>query len=559
MDSQNDDLKTIEYLGSPLQLNKNEESKNLQTKNFIIKNWLILFSILITIGIISTLIPKDIEVKQSLDNFLTSIDQFFDIEQPLFINNSFEDSSQENQHQKEIYGRTLPILKPDKEKQDEIVRSFLFAYQAYKKYAWGFDFLLPQTKEGENVFSGGLTITDSLDTMLIMGLNDEFKEAREWVEKKFTMEGEYSVFETVIRHLGSFLSTYQLTGDDLFLEKAKYVADTLMPVFETSTGLFETYFQTTNGETTSYGSDEAILAEIGSIQMEFYTLSMITKDPKYAKAASNIHKTLFENFHEGLLPERISTTTGESKSNVYSFDAMSDSFYEYLIKLYLMTGRRIPLYLDRYLLAIEDARKYLLHEQSQYTFFSHKDERYMTHLVTFAAGMLALGSIQENKNALKDLRLADKLSDTYVKLYKDFSSHLMPESFRISYKNRIRVEDSAYRLRPETIESLYVLYRLTGKQKYRDEAWEIFQAIQKQCKVKTGGYTSVMHTERSRAMQINFQDSYFLAETLKYLYLIFSGSDILPTDQWIFNTEAHPLKVWTEEEFNSIKDAIQLS
>ena len=475
--------------------------------------------------------------------------------------NALKGEKMNEKHQEKVYGRKLPVLKADVEKQEKIVDAFLHAWNGYKKHAWGHDFLKPLSKRGENVFSGGLTITDSLDTLIIMGLDQELKDAREWVKNNFKMEGSYSVFETVIRHVGGFISAYELTNDEIYLEKAKYVADTLLPVFNSKTGLFKTYFIVNNGMITPKGNAEALLSDLGSVQLEFYKLSALTGDNKYALAVSKIHKKLFKDFKSGLLPERIDTATGNGYNNIYSIDAMSDSYYEYLIKIYLLGDMKLPEYLDHYLLAVESIKKELLFDEKDFTFIGKRDNNIkvssMTHLVTFAAGMLALGSITENEAAQKDLQLADKLASTYIKLYNSFSSGLMPECLRISGGKPTNCDDS-YRLRPETIESLFVLYRLTGLPKYREQAWQIFLSIEKHCKVNTGGYASVSHLDSHKTEKKDLQDSYFLSETLKYLYLIFSDSTLLPTDEYIYNTEAHPFKILTEEQASKLHSLINL-
>lgn len=95
-------------------------------------------------------------------------------------------------------------------------------------------------------------------------------------------------------------------------------------------------------------------------------------------------------------------------------------------------------------------------------------------------------------------------------------------------------------LRPETVESLMYLWRKTGDPKYRDWGWNIFQAFELQSRTPFG-YVGLKDVTTGR--QDNRMQSYFLAETLKYLYLLFSPSSVIPLDEWVFNTEAHPLHI----------------
>jgi hypothetical protein len=97
-------------------------------------------------------------------------------------------------------------------------------------------------------------------------------------------------------------------------------------------------------------------------------------------------------------------------------------------------------------------------------------------------------------------------------------------------------------MRPETIESLFVLWRITKDPKYRRWGYEIALSIEKHAKVD-GGYAGIENILTSPFQRIDRQESYFLAETLKYLYLLFGPSDVLPLDQWVFNTEAHPFPI----------------
>ncbi|KAL0570546.1 hypothetical protein V5O48_011413 [Marasmius crinis-equi] len=116
---------------------------------------------------------------------------------------------------------------------------------------------------------------------------------------------------------------------------------------------------------------------------------------------------------------------------------------------------------------------------------------------------------------------------------------------RRGYSNR----KSSYLLRPETVESFYILWRTTGDERWRDRGWAVFQAIEKYAKTESG-YASISTVDSGDPILKDEQPSYFLAETLKYLYLLFTDEELIPLDKWVFNTEAHPLPIfeWTKEE-----------
>ena len=109
------------------------------------------------------------------------------------------------------------------ERQQAVVEMFRHAWKGYTQFAWGKDELLPLTKKGTTSYGMGLTIIDSLDTMWLMGLTEEFQKARDWVAQSLDIAGnhrEVSLFETNIRVLGGLLAAYHLSNDGIFLEKA---------------------------------------------------------------------------------------------------------------------------------------------------------------------------------------------------------------------------------------------------------------------------------------------------------------------------------------------------
>ena len=138
-------------------------------------------------------------------------------------NEAFSEEVKQNTHHSVVLMPTGPPLQiKHNERQAAVVKAFLHAWNGYKKYAWGMDELRPVSKSGGHWFGLGITIVDSLDTMWVMGLSKEFKQARDWVAHKLNLaqNREVSVFEVTIRALGGLLSAYHLSNDDVFLEKA---------------------------------------------------------------------------------------------------------------------------------------------------------------------------------------------------------------------------------------------------------------------------------------------------------------------------------------------------
>ena len=138
------------------------------------------------------------------------------------------------------------------------------------------------------------------------------------------------------------------------------------------------------------------------------------------------------------------------------------------------------------------------------------------------------------------------LTYTCYQMYARMNTGLSPEFVQFFPDNDLQsgLHAAYYVLRPETVESMFILYHLTGDPIYREWGWEIFQAIEKYCKTKYG-YGSFPDVSRTDLHPNNKMESYFLAETLKYLYLLFDPET--PIDllhKHVFNTEAHPMRTF---------------
>ena len=161
-----------------------------------------------------------------------------------------------------------------------------------------------------------------------------------------------------------------------------------------------------------------------------------------------------------------------------------------------------------------------------------------------------------------DLPIARKLVDGCLWAYHSMPTGIMPELFHLTqcadpsdcswieqpysedpdkFPEFYDIQDKRYILRPEAIESLFILYRITGDETLREEAWKIFEAIENHTKTEYGNAALVDVTLVS-APKTDSMESFWTAETLKYFYLIFSAPELISLDEWVFNTEAHPFK-----------------
>ncbi|RXN11523.1 endoplasmic reticulum mannosyl-oligosaccharide 1,2-alpha-mannosidase-like protein [Labeo rohita] len=263
-----------------------------------------------------------------------------------------------------------PVTVKAVDRAEAVREAFRHAWKGYKAFAWGHDELKPISKTHGEWFGLGLTLIDALDTMWILGLKDEFVEARKWVETElsFSKNVDVNLFESTIRILGGLLSTYHLTGDTLFLDKAKDIGFRLMPAFKTPSKI--PYSDVNIGKGTAHPprwTTDSTVAEVTSIQLEFRELSRLTQDPQYQNAVEEVTKQVhrLEGKRDGLVPMFINTNSGKfTRRGAFTLGARADSYYEYLLKQWLQGGKKETELLEDYLQAIEGVKKNLLRQTS---------------------------------------------------------------------------------------------------------------------------------------------------------------------------------------------------
>ncbi|XP_017073757.1 mannosyl-oligosaccharide alpha-1,2-mannosidase IA isoform X1 [Drosophila eugracilis] len=449
------------------------------------------------------------------------------------------------------------------ERRAHVKKMMEHAWHNYKLYAWGKNELRPlsQRPHSASIFGSydlGATIVDGLDTLYIMGLEKEYREGRDWIERKFTLDNisaELSVFETNIRFVGGMLTLYAFTGDPLYKEKAQHIADKLLPAFQTPTGIPYALVNTKTGVAKNYGwasGGSSILSEFGTLHLEFAYLSDITGNPLYRERVQTIRQVLKEiEKPKGLYPNFLNPKTGKWGQLHMSLGALGDSYYEYLLKAWLQSGQTDEEAREMYdeaMLAILD--KMVRTSPGGLTYVSDlkfdRLEHKMDHLACFSGGLFALGAAtRQNDYTDKYMEVGKGITNTCHESYIRAPTQLGPEAFRFSEAveaRALRSQEKYYILRPETFESYFVLWRLTHDQKYRDWGWEAVLALEKHCRT-AHGYCGLRNVYQQEPQKDDVQQSFFLAETLKYLYLLFSDDSVLPLDEWVFNTEAHPLPI----------------
>jgi len=282
--------------------------------------------------------------------------------------------------------------------------------------------------------------------------------------------------------------------------------------------------------------------------LEFNELSRLTGDVKYQAATSKAMNAVLDNApSDHLLGKFIDIETGLSSGDI-TLGARGDSHYEYLLKQYIQT--KADRFKKAYLRAMEGVRDRLLYKSNNnltyiaelhYKQGEEKVVHKMDHLVCFLPGSLALGTLYGCPTW--HLALAEDIISTCMAMYNT-KSGLAPEIVKFD-KGRmfISTHDEFSLLRPETLESLFILWRVTHKQLYRDWSWSIFSALERSAKSEEGHYSSISHIKRPTLKRSDSMESFLLAETLKYLYLIQEPNEVLPLTKYVFNTEAHPLPI----------------
>ncbi|KAL8808429.1 MAG: hypothetical protein Q9223_003813 [Gallowayella weberi] len=214
-------------------------------------------------------------------------------------------------------------------KLDEIRKTFAFSWDGYRKNAWMQDELSPVSGNYRNPFCGwAATLVDSLDSLWILGMKKEFDEAAEAVGKiDFTtsIRNDLPLFEVTIRYLGGLVAAYDLSGHKykILLDKAVELAEVLMGAFDTPNRMPMTFYlwKPTFASQPHRAKTRVVLAEIGSLSMEFTRLAQITKETKYYDAIARITNE-FEKLQDntkipGLWPKQIDASGCKKADPVY--------------------------------------------------------------------------------------------------------------------------------------------------------------------------------------------------------------------------------------------------
>lgn len=416
----------------------------------------------------------------------------------------------------------------------DVKQEFVHAWEGYKQYAWGHDELLPVSRGAKDWHKDTLYMTpvDALDTMLVMGMKDEAGKTKDYIiaNLRFDKDIEVKNFEITIRILGGLLSAHQMTGDKRLLDMATDLGDRLLPVFDSPTGMPYMFVNLKTGKTSGAESNPA---EIGTLILEFGTLSKLTNRPVYYDKAKRALVELYKRRGKtGLVGESINVETGAWTSTRTHIGGAIDSYYEYLLKCEKLFGDRECG--DMWRDSVAHINQYLADDTPTGLWYGAAD------MDTGARTGTTYGSLQAFLPAVLamggDLDRARKLQESG---YRMWTLHgIEPEGF--DYK-AMRASRPGYQLRPEIIESAYYLSHYTNDRRFVEMGQVMFADLRKYCRTDAG-YTVLQSVVTKQ--QGDLMHSFFLAETLKYAYLLLQP-DAIDFDRVVFNTEAHPLtRTW---------------
>lgn len=445
--------------------------------------------------------------------------------------------------------------------REEVRSMFNHAYSSYLNYAYPYDELRSLSCDGFDTWgSFSLTLIDALDTLAVMGNYSEFRRVAEIISARADFEANInvSVFETNIRVVGGLISAHLLSkkaGMTLepgwpcngpLLRLAEDMAKRLIAAFDTPTGM---PYGTVN---LKYGVPEGetsitCTAGIGTFILEFGTLSRLTGDPLYEEVAMNAIKALHHYRSKiGLVGNHVDVLTGHWTAQDSGIGAGVDSYFEYLAKGAL-------LFQDPYLAAIFHENKAAIEK------YIRKEDWHLW--VTMTKGQVTLPVFQSLDaywpgvlSLFGEIDDAMKSLHNYHRVWKQFG--FTPEFYNIP-QAEAGTNREGYPLRPELIESVMYLYRATGDPYLIQVGVDVLRSLQHSAKT-TCGYATINDVRDHR--KADRMESFFLAETTKYLYLLFDsenfihnsgehgeviktpwGQCIVDAGGYIFNTEAHPI------------------
>jgi hypothetical protein len=401
---------------------------------------------------------------------------------------------------------------------DDVRSELRHTWGSYRRLAWGHDQLLPVSGGHSEFFDDahpvGLSIVEALGTLYFMGLDDELDDGVRWVRDHLDFGGvdaDVQVFETNIRMVGGLLSGYLCTGERALLRNAQEIADILLPCFtESPTGM---PYRLVNPATGEISGDVNVLAEIGTIVAEFGTLSRLVHDSRYFDAAKKAQRAVFDRRSSlDLVGTEINVETGEWTDSSARVDPPVDSFFEYLWDGWDLFGdREIKHWYDTLTAAVlrREAERHggeLWFHRADMTTGAPLG-RETSELTSYYAGLLGQSG---------HLREGEAYHSAWASVLKTYA--LLPEGYDYGTG---QATDPGNQLRPEYVDAAFNLWLLTGRELYRERAYDYYLR-QKHASRVANGWTIVTDVTTTPAKVGDLTSGYWWAEQMKYWYLMFA-------------------------------------
>lgn len=409
------------------------------------------------------------------------------------------------------------------ERRTAIREAFVKSWDSYRQYAWGQDELMPLSLKGKQTFSGwAAQIVDALDILWILDMKDDFRQAVEviaTIDWDRTSDDFLNLFEVTIRHLGGLLAAYDLSGEPVLLAKAVELGDMLYAGFDTPNRLPNHWLNFNAAKKGRLMADDWMSGAAGcSLSLEFTRLSQITGDPKYYDATERVKQFIYRNQNNTRIPGLWPTTMNYRDETVdhsqFTLGSGADSLYEYLPKMHALLGGLDPEYAQMTKQSLDTAVKHLLYrpmnpQDRNILMAGNALKRVdndnelspeMQHLTCFIGGTYALAGKLLSRPDFVDL--GSRLTAGCVWAYDAFPTNIMPEVAMLEACESIdgkclwadhpvknmgdlpdgfkQLRDPRYMLRPEAIESVFYMWRITGDEEWRDAAWRMWEGIVKE-------------------------------------------------------------------------------
>jgi mannosyl-oligosaccharide alpha-1,2-mannosidase len=432
---------------------------------------------------------------------------------------------------------------------EDVRRELLHTWRSYKAFAWGHDQLLPVSGGHSEFFDDahpvGLTIVEALDTLYLMRLDDELADGVEWIKDNLdfgAVDADVQVFETNIRMVGGLLSGYFATRERALLGQARRIADILLPCFAQSpTGIPYRFVNPSTGEVSGVTNP---LAEVGTIIAEFGTLSRLTGDAKYYRAAKKAMRAVIDRRSDlDLLGTQINVETGQWVNGTATIHPPVDSFYEYTWDAWDLFGdtdfrgwyRILTDAILKHEATTIDGRLWFVRVNKDDGDVVRTDQ---SELGSFYAGLLGQSGHR-------------RVGDAYLASWTSVLDHypVLPEGYEPVTG---AATQKGNQLRPEYVDSCLNLWLVTGRDnnpaaaKYRHLAYDYYLRQKRHSRV-ANGWTVIDDVTVSPVTHGDLTSGYWWSEQMKYWYLMFAdtprfdySNNYLSTEGNVFRGLRHP-------------------